>query len=144
MFVVDSIGVSILRCLNLSRHWLSPHGPLSQTRWMQPMRTQKKIKSSYLVVGFIYVIVILSVIKKKRSDTASPLCFNRDPNVGFEWIWPCEGLPKVHPQTWVTQENKEGGCSCAHQKHWENPAIHWWEILEVCGHDITFLRSSSF
>lgn len=51
LFVADSIGVSILRCLNLSRSWSNQHGPPSQTKWMQPMRTQKKIKSSFSAVS---------------------------------------------------------------------------------------------
>lgn len=61
------------------------------------------------------------------------LGFHRDPNVGFEWIYPCWWLPQVHTQTWTSQDCQENRCSCVHQRHRQNSTLRRRGILEVCG-----------
>lgn len=60
------------------------------------------------------------------------LCFPREEDVGFKWLRHCGWLPEVHQPTRTSNENQKGGCSCAHQWHGEDLALHWWGILEVC------------
>lgn len=68
----------------------------------------------------------------KMSFLKQPLYFTREEDVGFKWVWHRGWLPEEHQQTRTSKENQKGGCSCAHQWHGKDLALHWWGILEVC------------
>lgn len=89
--------------------------------------------------GGLYIRIVLCHCVGSYDTRYGPtaLCFNRDPNVGFEWIQPRARLPKVHPQTGSSQDSEENRCGRAHRRHRENSALHRGEVLEVCGDDFS-------